>query len=105
MISTTELVLLLLGCVLIQAFFVPAEVALSACDRAALGTRAAGGAGNAARAERMLAVPQVTLATTLVGANVATLVAVLVLALELLMRDHSVLWAPLLAVPPLLVIG
>ncbi|HEY5925135.1 MAG TPA: DUF21 domain-containing protein, partial [Kofleriaceae bacterium] len=105
MISTTELIFLLIGCVLIQAFFVSAEVALSACDRAALRTRAAGGASNAARAERMLAVPQVTLATTLVGANLATLVSVLVLALELLERGQSPLWAPLFLVPPLLIIG
>jgi len=105
MITTTELVLLLIGCVGFHAFFVSAEVALSACDRAALRTRAAGGATNAARAERMLGVPQVTLATTLVGANLATLIAVLILALELLVRGASPLWAPLLAVPPLLVIG
>jgi CBS domain containing-hemolysin-like protein len=105
LITTGELVLLLLGCLLAHAFFVSAEVALSACDRTALRTRAAGGATNAARAERMLGVPQVTLATTLVGANLATLIAVLLLALELLVRGASPLWAPLLAVPPLLVIG
>jgi CBS domain containing-hemolysin-like protein len=105
MISTGELVILLGACVFFHAFFVSAEVALSACDRTALRTRAAGGAANAARAERMLGVPQVTLATTLVGANLATLIAVLVLALELLVRGASPLWAPLLAVPPLLVIG
>lgn len=105
MITTGELVALLGGCVLVQAFFVAAEVALSACDRSALRTRAAAGASNAARAERMLAVPQVTLATTLVGANLATLIAVLVLALELFVRGASPLWAPLIAVPPLLVIG
>jgi CBS domain containing-hemolysin-like protein len=105
MISTGQLVALLGLCVFIQAFFVSAEVALSACDRTALRTRAAGGASNAARAERMLAVPQVTLATTLVGANLATLVAVLLLALELAERQLSVLWAPLFVVPPLLVIG
>ena len=105
MISVGQLVAILAGCVLIQGFFVSAEVALSACDRAALRTRAAAGAGSAARAERMLAVPQVTLATTLVGANLATLIAVLVLALELMERGQSALWAPLLAVPPLLVIG
>lgn len=105
MISTGELVALIAGCVVVQAFFVSAEVALSACDRTALRTRAAGGASNAARAERMLAVPQVTLATTLVGANLATLIAVLVLALELIVRGASPLWSPLIAVPPLLVIG
>jgi CBS domain containing-hemolysin-like protein len=104
-ISTGQLVVMLGACMLVQGFFVSAEVALSACDRNALRARAAGGAANAARAERMLAVPQVTLATTLVGANLATLVAVLVLALELLARDHSPMWAPLILVPPLLVIG
>jgi putative hemolysin len=105
MISTGQLIALIGGCVLLQAFFVSAEVALSACDRTALRSRAGAGAANAARAERMLAVPQVTLATTLVGANLATLIAVIVLALELLERGQSPLWAPLVAVPPLLVIG
>ncbi len=105
MLATSELLLLLGGCMLVQGFFVSAEVALTACDRNALRARAAGGASSAARAERMLAVPQVTLATTLVGANLATLVAVLVLALELVMRGASPMWAPLFVVPPLLVIG
>jgi CBS domain containing-hemolysin-like protein len=105
MLPISELVLILVGCMLVQGFFVSAEVALTACDRNALRTRAAGGASSAARAERMLAVPQVTLATTLVGANLATLVAVLVLALELVARGASPMWAPLFVVPPLLVIG
>jgi CBS domain containing-hemolysin-like protein len=105
MLPVSELVLVLVGCMLVQGFFVSAEVALTACDRNSLRTRAAGGARSAARAERMLAVPQVTLATTLVGANLATLVAVLVLALELLARGASPMWAPLFVVPPLLVIG
>ncbi len=105
MISTGQLVAMLLGCMFVQGFFVSAEVALTACDRNALRARAAGGAANAARAERMLAVPQVTLATTLVGANLATLIAVLVLALELIERGASAMWAPLVVVPPLLVVG
>src|SRR5690606_19116918 len=79
--------------------------ALSACDRGRLRVRAAAGAARAARVERMLAVPQVTLATTLVGANLATLIAVLAIGLELARRGESLLWAPLLAVPPLLVFG
>ena len=53
----------------------------------------------------MLAVPQVTLATTLVGANLATLVAVIAVALELATTGCSPLWAPLVALPPLLVLG
>jgi CBS domain containing-hemolysin-like protein len=105
MMSTSTLVLLLVGCVLAQAFFVAAEVALSACDRNRLRARAAAGKARAVRAERMLAVPQVTLATTLVGANLAMLVAVLAVATELAMRGSAPLWAPLIVVPPLLVLG
>jgi CBS domain containing-hemolysin-like protein len=105
MMATSTLVLLLAGCVLAQAFFVAAEVALSACDRNRLRARAAAGKGRAVRAERMLAVPQVTLATTLVGANLALLVAVLAVATELAMHGDAPLWAPLIVVPPLLVLG
>jgi len=104
MIALSTLIIVLGACVLAQAFFVSAEVALSACDRGALRVRAAGGKTRAARAERMLAVPQVTLATTLVGSNLATLIAVLVLGLELLARGIEPMWA-LLIVPPMLVVG
>jgi len=105
MLSTTTLLLILGACALAQAFFVASEVALSACDRGRLRARAAAGRARAARAERMLAIPQVTLATTLVGANLAMLVAVLALGVELVELGHSPMWAPLFAVPPLLVIG
>jgi putative hemolysin len=105
MITIGKLVAAMVACLLAQAFFVSAEVALSACDRNALHVRAVAGKKNAARAERMLAVPQVTLATTLVGANLMTLVAVLLLGMQLAMRGTSPLWAPLIAVPPLLVLG
>ena len=104
-IATSTLVMLIAACTLMQAFFVAAEVALSACDRNRLRARAAAGNVAAARAERMLAVPQVTLATTLVGANLMTLVAVLLLAVQLAMRDISPLWSPVIVVPPLLVLG
>ncbi len=103
--STSTLVLLLLGCGIFQAFFVSAEVALSAADRNRLRARAAGGNAAAVRAERMLGVPQVTLATTLVGANLALLIAVIAVGIEVHERHHSVLWAPLLALPPMLVLG
>ena len=103
--STQTLVFVLASCVLAQGFFVASEVALSACDRNRLRQRAAAGGRRAARVERMLAVPQVTLATTLAGANLAMLIAVLAVGLELAERKESVSWAPLLAVPPLLVIG
>ncbi|MCW5804305.1 MAG: HlyC/CorC family transporter [Deltaproteobacteria bacterium] len=105
MMSTSGLVFVLITCVLAQAFFVAAEVALSACDRNALRARAAGGKARAVRAERMLAIPQVTLATTLVGANLATLVAVLAIAVDLRQHGHALWWAPVIAIPPMLVIG
>jgi CBS domain containing-hemolysin-like protein len=104
-IGASALVVLVIGCVAAHAFFVSAEVALSACDRSRLRQAVAKGAANAARAERLLAVPQVTLATTLVGANLATLVVVLAVALELAWHQISPLWAPLVAVPPMLVLG
>ena len=105
MMTVSELVAALAACVLAQAFFIAAEVALSACDRGALHARAAAGSARAARAERMLAVPQVTLATTLVGANLATLVAVLIAGLQLVVRGEAPLWAPAIVVPALIVIG
>ncbi len=105
MMPMRTLVFVLVACVLVQAFFVGSEVALSACDRNRLRTRAQNGGAKAARAERMLAIPQVTLATTLVGANLATLIAVLAVGLEVARRGESLLWAPLFAVPPLLVLG
>jgi putative hemolysin len=105
LIAISTLVLVLLGCVFAQAFFVSAEVALGACDRHALRTRAAGGRASSARVEKMLSVPQITLATTLVGANLATLVAVIMLGEVLAARSISPLWSPLIAIPPLLVIG
>jgi putative hemolysin len=105
LIPISTLVVVLIGCVFAQAFFVSAEVALGACDRHALRTRAAAGRASSARVEKMLAIPQITLATTLVGANLATLVAVIMLAEALAARGVSPLWSPLIAVPPLLVIG
>ncbi len=102
---SSTLVLVLIACAMGQAFFVAAEVALSACDRKALRARAAAGGVAAARAEKMLAEPQISLATTLIGANLATLIAALVFAVELARRGESPLWAPLVVVPPLVVIG
>lgn len=108
--AVSTLVLVLVACAAAQAFFVTAEAALSACDRAALRARAAGRSGEgrargAALADRLLGAPQVTLATTLVGANLALLVAVLIAAVQLAARGIAPLWAPLVVVPPLLVLG
>jgi CBS domain containing-hemolysin-like protein len=104
-ISPSTLGVVLAACLLAQAFFVAAEAALSACDRGRLRTRAAAGDTGAQRAERMLRVPQITLATTLVGATGATLLAILIVAVELEVSGTSPLWAPVIVVPPLLVFG
>jgi CBS domain containing-hemolysin-like protein len=96
---------LLVLSVLAQVFFVGAEVALSACDRNRLRARASGGDLRARRAERMLAAPQVTRATTLVGANLAMLIAVLLVGVELSAGGLTPLWSPLIVVPPMLVLG
>jgi CBS domain containing-hemolysin-like protein len=104
-VTVSTLVFVVIACVVAQGFFVSAEVAFTACDRGRLRARAAAGAAAALRAERMLAMPRVTLATTLLGANLATIVAVLAVGLALCTRDDTPLWAPLVAVPPLLVLG
>lgn len=96
---------LLVLCVLAQAFFVGAEAVLSACDRNQLRKRALGGELRAQRAERMLAAPQVTRATTLVGSNLAALMAVLLVGIELSSLHVTPLWSPVIVVPPLLVLG
>jgi putative hemolysin len=103
-IGLSTLVVVLIACVMAQAFFASAEVALGACDRQALRARAAAGGGAAARIEQLLSIPRVTLATTLVGTNLATLIAVIVVAMHLGMTGSSPWWA-LLVVPPLLVVG
>lgn len=105
MIALTTLALVVAGCALAQAFFISAEVALGACDRHALRARAASGQRNAARVVAMLEVPQITFATTLVGANLTTVGAVALVGHVLIVRGETPLWAPCIAVPPLLVFG
>jgi putative hemolysin len=101
----STLAFLLIVCVIAQVFFVAGEAALSACDRNRLRARALAGEADAVRTQRMLDAPQVTRATTLVGANLALLIAVLLVGVELAGAGASALWAPLIVIPPLLVIG
>jgi putative hemolysin len=103
--AASTLGFLLVLCTIALAFFVAAETALTGSDRNRLRARAAGGALRAQRAERMLAAPQVTLATTLVGATLAMLASVLLVAIQLEAHGLSLLWSPLIVVPPLLVLG
>jgi CBS domain containing-hemolysin-like protein len=101
--STLGFVLAL--CAIALAFFVAEEVALAACDRHRLRGLADAGDLRARRAERLFAAPHITLATTLVGATLATLIAVLLVGVELEVGGASPLWAPAIVVPPLLVFG
>ena len=105
MIAPSTLGFVLAICLVALAFFVVAEISLSACDRNRLRRLAETGNLRARRAERLLTAPQTTLATTLVGATLATLLAVLLVAVELDVAGASPLWAPLIVVPPLLVFG
>ncbi len=105
MIAPSSLGFVLAVCVIALAFFVAAEVALSACDRNRLRGLADAGDLRARRAERMLGAPSITLATTLVGTTLATLIAVLLVGVELEIHGAALLWAPAIVVPPLLVFG
>ena len=105
MIAASSLAFWLAVCAAAQAFFVGAELALAGCDRGRLRARVAAGKPGARRVDRMLSVPQVTLATTRVGANLAGLIAVLLVAGDLAARGHSPLWAVAIVAPPALVLG
>ena len=105
MISPVALLLVLIVCVLAQALFVGAEMSLSMCHRGRLRQRAAAGQRAARAAERLVAQPRVTLATTLVGANASGLIAVIAAAVFIAQRGASPLWAVLLVVPPMLIVG
>jgi putative hemolysin len=96
---------IIFACVVAQAMFVGAELALSACNRVKLRQAAEGGAWAARIADRMVNEPQVSLATTLLGANVAALLAVIIGALCFAAAGMSPLLAVPAVVPPLLVFG
>ena len=105
MIVGSTLGFLLVVCVIAEVFFVAGEAALSACDRNRLRARALAGEARAVRTQRLLDTPQIVRSTTLVGANLALLISVLLVGVELTAAGASALWAPLVVVPPLLVIG
>ncbi len=100
-----SLLSILAACVAILGLFVAGEVSLTACDRARLRQRALAGGKRAKLTERLVAEPQITLATTLLGANLAAIVAVVVLATQLAARGVNPLWAGPMLVPVMLVFG
>ncbi len=105
MLTLAGLLALLGVLILLQAWLVAAEVALAACDRVKLHALAEAGNLRAKRAMQMVAAPQVTLATTLVGANLAGVTAIVLLSVELMARGISALWAPVMLLPAITVVG
>lgn len=104
-LSTGSLVAILAACLLTQGFFVAGEVAVTACDRGRLRQRAVAGSRRAKLTERLVAEPQITLATTLLGANLAGIFAVVFLAMQLDSRGVEPLWSAPILVPAILVLG
>ncbi len=100
-----SLVLVLVASCLALGMFVAGEVSITACDRARLRQRAAAGSRRAKLTEHLVARPQVTLATTLLGANLAAIVAVVVLAVQLSLRGIHPLWSAPILVPVMLMFG
>jgi CBS domain containing-hemolysin-like protein len=71
-------------CVLIQGFFSGSEIAMVSANRAKLRHRAAEGDSRAMMAEKFLSEPEVLLATTLMGTNIALVTFSVTMALALL---------------------
>lgn len=103
--TVTQLVYVALGCAAAQAFFAGAEIAIGSCSRGRLRQRAAGGSTGARLAEGLLARPQIMLSTTLIGANLATIVVGVAVAFFLAARGIHPLWTAAVAVAPMLVLG
>jgi len=103
--SLGTLIVIGIACVVTQAFFAGAEIALGTSSRARLRQRAQAGRWGAKVADSLLARPQILLSTTLVFANVATVVAAASTALFLESRDVSALWAAPVMLLPMLVLG
>jgi putative hemolysin len=104
-IAVGNLIGVVIGCVIAQAYFVGTELALATCNRVRLRQRADSGDRAAKLADRLMGKPQVTLATTMLGANLAALLAVLSGALHLWGQGLAPLIAVAVIVPPLLVLG
>ncbi len=94
-------------CVCVEAFFSGSEIAMVSADRAQLRTRAADGDRGAELAETLLQRPQVLLATTLMGTNLATVTFSVTVALALLtsQTQNSEILAVLMVTPMTLLFG
>lgn len=92
-------------CVMVEAFFSGSEIAMVSANRTVLRQRAAAGDRGARMVERFLEQPQVFLATTLIGTNLATVVFSVSVALALVGRTESELLAIGLVLPFTMVFG
>lgn len=107
MISVAEAMLVGAACVCVEAFFSGSEIAMVSADRVKLRQKAAAGDYGAILAERLLARPQILLATTLVGTNTATVTFSVTVALALIFSQaqQSEILAILLVTPMTLLFG
>lgn len=107
MISITTAIVVGVICVCVEAFFSGSEIALVSANRAYLRQRAKHGDRGAQLAENLMREPQVLLATTLVGTNLATVTFSVTVALALLAHEaaSSELLAVLLVSPNTMLFG
>ncbi len=83
MISLSTAMMIGLVCVLIEAFFSGSEIAIVSVNRTMLRKRAEAGDRGARKVERFLEKPEVFLATTLMGTNLATVTFSVTVALSI----------------------
>lgn len=107
MIAWSTVVIIALVCVIFEGFFSGAEIAMVSASRARLRQQAQAGDRGAQLAEAFLSKPQVLLATTLMGTNLATVTFSVTVALALIGREtaNSEVLAILLVTPLTLVFG
>ena len=106
MISTELLVITLIFCVIAEGFFSGSEIAVVSADRALLRSKADAGDRGARMALAFLEHPQRLLATTLLGASMATVLATALVTLYFLDTwEHGAILGVLVLAPGLLIFG
>jgi len=93
------------GCVLVQGFFSGSEIAMVSANRARLRKLAAEGDRGARLAEAFLAKPEVLLATTLLGTNLALTLFSVAVTMALIHSGGAEALAILMVTPITLVVG
>jgi len=103
----TVVVLVVVICVLFEAFFSGSEIAVVSADRRVLKEKAARGDRGAALALRLLADAKTLLSTTLVGTNLSVVTATVTVTLHLLMTHPAMAEIDSLVImsPTLLLLG